>query len=109
MSANDFEERVVTVPLRDVRAEPVQKRADRAMSLIRAHLSKHFKVDDEDVRLDPSLNEAIWEKGRSNPPSSIGSWPWPVSNRGACSCSPTPTPTPSPPGTAGTCSCSSPP
>ena len=61
----------MTVPLRDVRAEPVQKRADRAMSLIRAHLSKHFKVDDEDVRLDPSLNEAIWEKGRSNPPSSI--------------------------------------
>lgn len=71
MSANDFEERVVTVPLRDVRAVPVQERADRAMSLIRAHLAKHFKVDDGDVRLDPSLNEAIWAQGRSNPPSSI--------------------------------------
>ncbi len=71
MSANDFEERVVTVPLRDVRSTPIQERADKAMSLIRQHLAKHFKVGEADVRMDPSLNEAIWAKGRSNPPSSI--------------------------------------
>lgn len=71
MSANDFEERVVTVPLRDVRSTPVQERADKAMSLIRQHLAKRFKADEADVRMDPSLNEAIWAKGRSNPPSSI--------------------------------------
>jgi large subunit ribosomal protein L31e len=71
MSTNDFEERVVTVPLRDVRATAVQERADKAMSLIRQHLAKHFKVDEDDVRLDPSVNEAVWETGRSNPPSSI--------------------------------------
>lgn len=71
MSASDFEERVVTVPLRDVQAVPSHERADRAMSLIRAHLAKHFSVDEDAVRLDPSINETIWERGRSNPPSKI--------------------------------------
>ncbi|MFB6243953.1 MAG: 50S ribosomal protein L31e [Halobaculum sp.] len=71
MSASDFEERVVTIPLRDAKQAPTGQMADRAMKLIRDHLSKHFSVDDEEVRLDPSLNEAIWERGRSKPPSSI--------------------------------------
>jgi large subunit ribosomal protein L31e len=71
MSTSDFEERVVTVPLRDVKAEPVQERADAAMRIIREHLAKHFKVETEDVRLDPALNEAVWSGGRSNVPSKL--------------------------------------
>ena len=71
MSAGDFEERVVTVPLRDVLAEPKHKRANRAMSLIRGHLAKQFAVDESQIRLDPSLNEAVWSRGRSKPPSKI--------------------------------------
>jgi large subunit ribosomal protein L31e len=71
MSASDFEERVVTVPLRDAKQAPSSEMADRAMSLIRDHLSKHFSVEDDEVRLDPSLNEAIWDQGRSKPPSKI--------------------------------------
>jgi len=71
MSANDFEERVVTVPLRDAKAEPKHERADRAMSLVREHLAKHFSVDGDAVRLDPSINEAVWERGRSKPPSKL--------------------------------------
>jgi large subunit ribosomal protein L31e len=71
MSANDFEERVVTVPLRDARAAPSNARADRAMTLVREHLAKHFKVDEGDVRLDPGINEAVWEQGRNNPPSKL--------------------------------------
>ncbi|MCU4800511.1 50S ribosomal protein L31e [Halobacteria archaeon HArc-gm2] len=71
MSANDFEERVVTVPLRDAKAEPKQERADRAMSLVREHLAKHFSVDGDAVRLDPSINEAVWARGRSKPPSKL--------------------------------------
>jgi large subunit ribosomal protein L31e len=71
MSAGDFEERVVTVPLRDVKAEPKHERADKAMSLIRQHLAKHFSVDEAAVRLDPSLNEAVWDGGRNNPPSKL--------------------------------------
>ncbi|MBX0324143.1 50S ribosomal protein L31e [Halomicroarcula sp. F13] len=71
MSAGDFEERVVTIPLRDVRAEPKHKRADKAMVLVREHLAKHFSVDEEAVRIDPSINETTWAKGRSSPPSKL--------------------------------------
>ncbi|WP_435123965.1 50S ribosomal protein L31e [Halobaculum sp. D14] len=71
MSANDFEERVVTVPLRDAKQAPKQERGDRAMALIREHLATHFSVDEDEVRLDPAVNETVWERGRSNPPSKV--------------------------------------
>ncbi|WP_435320043.1 50S ribosomal protein L31e [Haloarchaeobius sp. TZWSO28] len=71
MSSSDFEERVVTVPLRDVNAEAKHKRADKAMTLIREHLAQHFKVDADSVRLDPSINEAVWSRGRKKPPSKL--------------------------------------
>lgn len=71
MSAGDFEERVVTVPLRDVKAAPKQEEADKAMSIVREHLAKNFGVDEDTVRLDPSINEAVWARGRGNPPSKL--------------------------------------
>jgi large subunit ribosomal protein L31e len=71
MSANDFEERVVTVPLRDVKAVPDHEQAGRAMTLVREHLAKHFNVEESDVRLDPSLNETVWARGQQNPPSKL--------------------------------------
>lgn len=71
MSAGDFEERVVTVPLRDVQAGSRTDRADKAMSIIRSHLAQHFSVDEDAVRLDPSINEAVWAKGRTKPPQKL--------------------------------------
>ena len=71
MSASDFDERVVTVPLRKVTAGAKHEAADHAMRLIREHLAQHFSVEEDEVRLDPSVNEAIWSRGRSNPPKSI--------------------------------------
>ncbi len=70
MSA-EFDERVMTVPLRDVLAESETTRADKAMSLVRAHLAQHFNVDEDAVRLDPSINEAVWDRGRSKPPRKL--------------------------------------
>jgi large subunit ribosomal protein L31e len=70
MSA-EFDERVMTVPLRDVHAEPSGERADKAMKLVREHLAQHFNVDGEAVRLDPSINEEIWSRGRSKPPRKL--------------------------------------
>lgn len=61
----------MTVPLRDAKAEPKQKRADRAMKIIREHLAQHFSVDEENIRLDPSVNEEVWSQGRKNPPSKL--------------------------------------
>jgi len=71
MSANDFEERVVTVPLRDAKKAPVQQRADRAMRLVREHLAKQFSVDESAIRLDPSLNEVVWSDGRQRVPRKL--------------------------------------
>jgi len=71
MSETEFEERVVTVPLRDAKAAPNHERADMAMRIVREHLAKHFSVDGDAVRLDPSVNEAVWANGRSNPPSKL--------------------------------------
>lgn len=71
MSASDFEERVVTVPLKKVNAEPKHERADAAMKLVREHLAQHFKADAGAVRLDTSINEAIWSRGRKKPPSKL--------------------------------------
>ena len=71
MSASDFEERVITIPLRDVNAGSKTAAADRAMTLIREHLAQQFSVAEEAIRLDPSINETIWSSGRSNPPSKI--------------------------------------
>ena len=71
MSASDFEERVVTVPLRDVKKGPNHEAADRAVKLIREHLAKHFTVEPREVRLDGSINEAIWARGRSKPPRKL--------------------------------------
>lgn len=71
MSTSDFEERVLTVPLRKVTAEPSHTRADFAMRLIREHLAQHFKVAEEAIRLDPSINETVWDRGRSNPPRKV--------------------------------------
>ncbi len=71
MSASDFEERVVTVPLRDATAAPNHERADKAMTIVREHLAKHFAVEEGVVRLDPSINEAVWADGRTNPPRKL--------------------------------------
>ena len=71
MSASDFEERVMTVPLRDVHAGSGTTAADRAMTLVREHLAQHFSVDEAAVRLDPSINKEVWSRGRSNPPREI--------------------------------------
>ncbi|WP_332897609.1 MULTISPECIES: 50S ribosomal protein L31e [unclassified Haladaptatus] len=71
MSASDFEERIITVPLRDVTAVAKHQRANRAMKIIREHLAKNFKVDAEDVRLDPAINEAIWSQGQKRPPRKL--------------------------------------
>ena len=71
MSASDFEERIITVPLRKARKGSETKAAGKAMSVIRQHLAQNFSVPEDAVRLDPSINEAVWENGRQNPPSKL--------------------------------------
>jgi large subunit ribosomal protein L31e len=71
MSSNNFDERVVTIPLRDVFAVPSYKRSKKAMSIIRQYLAKHFKVSIDEVKLDSSINEFVWARGQKHPPRKI--------------------------------------
>jgi large subunit ribosomal protein L31e len=71
MSAGEVDERVITVPLRDVSRVPVHDRAKRAMKIIREDLARQFGVDQEAIRLDPSVNEVVWARGGQKPPRRI--------------------------------------
>ena len=62
-------ERIYTIPLRDVKRVPRTKRSPRAMRYIREFIEKHMKA--EDVIIDQSVNEKIWERGIEKIPSKI--------------------------------------
>jgi large subunit ribosomal protein L31e len=64
-----MKEHVYVIPLRDVRRMPGWKRANGAIKDIRKYLAKHMKS--EDVKLDQAINEMVWARGSSKPPSKI--------------------------------------
>ena len=51
-------ERIYTIPLRDVKRVPRQKRAAKSIRYIREFIEKHMKADD--VIIDMGVNEKIW-------------------------------------------------
>ena len=64
-------ERIYTIPLRKIKELPITKRAPRALREIRKFVSKHMKVDEDSIWIDPPVNEKIWERGRGHIPSRI--------------------------------------
>jgi len=62
-------ERIYTIPLRDVKRVPRQKRAAKSIRYIKEFIQKHMKADD--VIIDMGVNEKIWERGREKIPSKI--------------------------------------
>lgn len=71
MAENIVKEQVYTIPLRDVKNVPRWRRANKAMSVVRAYLTRHMKVNPDNIRIDKSINEKIWERGSEKPPSYI--------------------------------------
>jgi large subunit ribosomal protein L31e len=63
------EERIFTIPLRNVKKAPRWKRSNRAIAEIREYLMRHTKS--EDVILDAAINEKVWDRGSQKPPSRI--------------------------------------
>ena len=62
----------LVVPLRKAWNITRFKRAPRAMQIIREHVIQHLSVrEDEEVWIDPSVNEHIWSRGIENPPRKI--------------------------------------
>ena len=64
-------ERVYTIPLKVVKNVPVYRRSDRAMAEVRKYLARHMKTPAENVKIDQSLNEIIWARGDTKPPTRV--------------------------------------
>jgi large subunit ribosomal protein L31e len=62
-------ERVYTIPLRDAKKVPRSIRAPRAIRYVKEFLQKHMKS--EEIMIDNSINEKIWERGIQKIPSKI--------------------------------------
>ena len=62
-------ERVYIIPLRDVKRVPRTIRSPKAVMLVREFLQKHMKSDD--IKIDSSVNEKIWERGIQKVPPKI--------------------------------------
>jgi large subunit ribosomal protein L31e len=65
------EEYIFTIPLRITKSVPRTKRSPRAIKAIKDYVTKHMRVEEEDVWIDPRVNEVIWERGIQNPPKKL--------------------------------------
>lgn len=63
------EERIYTVPLGRAWVVPRYRRAEKAVTVLRKFVQRHMKP--EEVIIDPTVNEAIWARGITNPPRKI--------------------------------------
>ena len=65
-------ERVYSLRLKHkMKRYPRWLRAKKAVKYVRSFLSRHMKVEPENVKLDASINEKIWERGAQKPPAKI--------------------------------------
>jgi large subunit ribosomal protein L31e len=62
-------ERIYTVPLKKAWITPKQRRAKKAMSIIRQFAERHMKSSE--IIISPELNEKVWSKGIESPPRRI--------------------------------------
>ena len=64
------EEKIFTIPLRkEFLKKPKYRRTKKAVTTVKEFITRHLKV--EVVNIGSHLNEAIWSKGKRNPPSKI--------------------------------------
>ena len=62
-------ERIYTIPLGKVLLSPNNRRAMRAINMIREFARHHMKVDD--IRIEENLSHKIWARGIKKPPRKI--------------------------------------
>lgn len=60
-----------TIPLRKVKDVPRKKRAIKAVKIVKEFLARHMNAEIEDILLNNTINEEIWRKGITKPPSKI--------------------------------------
>jgi len=64
-------ERIYVIPLRKAKIGRSSLAAPRALKQVRSYLTKHMKVDSEDIWIDDSLNKELWSQGKYKIPSKI--------------------------------------
>ena len=69
--AKPAEEKVHTFPLRKAKDVPMNKRARKAVKIIRELAARHTKTPIEQVNISTELNAEIWKRGARKPPSKI--------------------------------------
>jgi len=64
-------ERIYVIPLRKAKIGRASLAAPRAVKQVRIYLTKHMKVNSDDVWIDDSLNRELWSRGKFKIPSKI--------------------------------------
>lgn len=67
--AEKVDEQIYVIPLRDAKRAPRWKRSNTAIKDIRKFLARHMKSND--VKLDRTINERVWDRGSEKPPTRI--------------------------------------
>ncbi|MCJ2519343.1 MAG: 50S ribosomal protein L31e [Candidatus Thermoplasmatota archaeon] len=65
------EERLLTIPLGKCWDMPRTKRVPGAIKIIKAFVKRHMRATEENVWIDPRVNEHIWSRGIQKPPRRI--------------------------------------
>lgn len=68
-NAEPVDERIYTVPLVRAWIAPRHRRAEKAVSVLKAFVERHMKPSS--IIIDTGVNEAIWKHGMQNPPRRI--------------------------------------
>ena len=63
------EERIYTVPLGRAWIVPRYRRTEKAVTVLKAFVQRHMKATG--IVIDPTVNEALWERGIRTPPRRI--------------------------------------
>ena len=64
-------ERIYTIPLREAYEAVRNKRAGKAVKLLRKFAGRHMKAEEEDVLLSMALNEYLWKRSIQKPPRKV--------------------------------------
>lgn len=63
------DEKIFTIPLREVFIKSRRRRAKLAVNVVRSFLERHMKA--ETVKIGTSINKSIWARGIQKPPRKV--------------------------------------
>lgn len=63
-------ERIYVIPLKK-NYFPASNAAPTAIKRVKQYINRHMKVEEDDIWIDESLNNAVWSKGKYKMPSKI--------------------------------------